>query len=246
MIQTLTGTKAVYGSEVESKIIEFTIVGADEVIAEKLGISVGDFVYKIIRLRIIHSIPTIMEHTWMPISVIPGVEVSVLEESIYSHIQNKLGLQVGTSVVRVKGIRPDDKEKQFMNLTNQDFLMRVEQVVYLTDGRTFEYSYADHLPETFEFETVITAKVIKRYKNRLGHVLPQPIFCFQYSRNSYYSSAVISMDVFPVFQDELLPKCRGNQVWLLKTNRNPLKNTLLSVALGHIPSFGLHHLLLVP
>ena len=34
MIQTLTGTKAVYGSEVESKIIEFTIVGADEVIAE--------------------------------------------------------------------------------------------------------------------------------------------------------------------------------------------------------------------
>ncbi len=41
MIQTLTGTKAVYGSEVESKIIEFTIVGADEIIAEKLGISVG-------------------------------------------------------------------------------------------------------------------------------------------------------------------------------------------------------------
>ena len=51
-----------------------------------------------------------------------------------------------------------------MNLTNQDFLMRVEQVAYLTDGRTFEYSYADHLPETFEFETVITAKIIKRHK----------------------------------------------------------------------------------
>ncbi|MFZ7933751.1 GntR family transcriptional regulator [Bacillus thuringiensis] len=156
MIQTLTGTKAVYGSEVESKIIEFAIVGA-----EKLGVSIGDFVYKIIRLRIIHGIPTIMEHTWMPISVIPGVEASVLEESIYSHIQNKLGLEVGTSVVRVKGIRPDDREKQFMNLTNQDFLMRVEQVAYLTDGRTFEYSYADHLPETFEFETVITAKNYK-------------------------------------------------------------------------------------
>ena len=85
---------------------------------------------------------------------------------------------MGTSVVRVKGVRPDDKEKQFMNLTNQDFLMRVEQVAYLTDGRTFEYSYADHLPETFEFETVITAKVIKRHKNRLRRVLPQPIFVF--------------------------------------------------------------------
>ena len=91
-----------------------------------------------------------------------GVEVSVLE-SIYSHIQNKLGLEVGTSVVRVKGVRPDDKERQFMNLTNQDFLMRVEQVAYLTDGRTFEYSYAD-APETFEFETVITAKAIRGIK----------------------------------------------------------------------------------
>lgn len=158
MIQTLTGTKAVYGSEVESKIIEFAIVGADESIAGKLGIADGDFVYRIIRLRIIHGIPTIMEHTWMPISIIPGVEATVLEQSIYSHIHNKLGLEVGTSIVRVKGIRPDDREKQFMNVTDEDFLMRVEQVAYLTDGRTFEYSYADHLPETFEFETVITAK----------------------------------------------------------------------------------------
>ncbi|MBG9737747.1 GntR family transcriptional regulator [Paenibacillus alvei] len=161
MIQTLIGTKAVYGSEVESKIIEFAIIGADETMARKLGIAAGDFIYKIIRLRIIHGIPTIMEHTWMPISVIPGVDVSVLEQSIYSHIQNKLGLQVGTSIVRVKGIRPDDREKQFLDVTDQDFLMRVEQVAYLTDGRTFEYSYADHLPETFEFETVITAKNYK-------------------------------------------------------------------------------------
>ncbi|KJB86405.1 GntR family transcriptional regulator [Paenibacillus sp. E194] len=161
MIQTLTGTKAVYGSEVESKIIEFAIVGADETIAGKLGIAVGDFVYKIIRLRIIHGIPTIMEHTWMPISVIPGIEATVLEQSIYSHIQNKLGLEVGTSIVRVKGIRPDEREKQFMDVQDRDFLMRVEQVAYLTDGRTFEYSYADHLPETFEFETVITAKNYK-------------------------------------------------------------------------------------
>ncbi|MGG0815977.1 GntR family transcriptional regulator [Paenibacillus alvei] len=161
MIQTLIGTKAVYGSEVESKIIEFAIIGADETMARKLGIAAGDFIYKIIRLRIIHGIPTIMEHTWMPISVIPGVDVTVLEQSIYSHIQNKLGLQVGTSIVRVKGIRPDDREKQFLDVTDQDFLMRVEQVAYLTDGRTFEYSYADHLPETFEFETVITAKNYK-------------------------------------------------------------------------------------
>ncbi|EJW19992.1 GntR family transcriptional regulator [Paenibacillus alvei] len=161
MIQTLIGTKAVYGSEVESKIIEFAIIGADETMARKLGIAAGDFIYKIIRLRIIHGIPTIMEHTWMPISVIPGVDVTVLEQSIYSHIQNKLGLQVGTSIVRVKGIRPDDREKQFLDVTDQDYLMRVEQVAYLTDGRTFEYSYADHLPETFEFETVITAKNYK-------------------------------------------------------------------------------------
>ena len=97
----------------------------------------------------------------MPVSIIPGVEASVLEQSIYSHIQNKLGLEVGTSIVRVKGIRPDEREKQFMDVQDQNFLMRVEQVAYLTDGRTFEYSYADHLPETFEFETVITAKNYK-------------------------------------------------------------------------------------
>ena len=66
--------------------------------------------------------------------------------------------------------------KAVYELNKSGFLMRVEQVAYLTDGRTFEYSYADHLPETFEFETVITAKIIRDIK-RLRQALSQPILC---------------------------------------------------------------------
>lgn len=78
--------KVVYGSEVESKIIEFVIVGVDEVVVEKLGVLIGDFVYKIICFCIIYSILTIMEYIWMLILVILGVEVFVLEELIYLYI----------------------------------------------------------------------------------------------------------------------------------------------------------------
>lgn len=156
--EPLTGASAKYKEGLRSEVLEFSVQNADEFIAHKLAITVGDFVYKIVRLRLLNNEPLVMEHTYMPIALIPGLDKNVLEHSIYSHIKESLNLRIGTSVVRVKSIRPLPLEKKYMNLKDTDFLTRVEQVAYLADGRTFEYSCADHVPETFEFEAVFTAK----------------------------------------------------------------------------------------
>jgi hypothetical protein len=49
-------------------------------------------------------------------------------------------------------MRPSALEKKYLNLTDNDFLMRAEQIAYLVNGHIFEYSIANHIhPRTLNF-----------------------------------------------------------------------------------------------
>lgn len=154
-LYSLNGTFHDYGERLSSKIIQFTIEQAGEKIAEKLGVTSDSFVYHIVRLRILDNRPIIMEYTYMPIDVIPGLKKEHLSRSIYAYINNELGRKVHSAYVKVSGERPTIFEQKEMELLESDFLMSIEQVSCLDDCRVFEYSISHHLPDTFHFETVM-------------------------------------------------------------------------------------------
>lgn len=153
----LTGSASIHKGKVESTVIGFSTDVPDSKIAERLGIGQDSLVYKITRLRTIEGIPSIMEYTWMPVSVIPDLTISELKSSIYQYISEDLHLTVKSAHVNISGIRPSALEKEYLKLTDIDFLMRVEQVAYLDDGRIFEFSIANHIPSEFNFQTVLIA-----------------------------------------------------------------------------------------
>ena len=59
----LTGSFSVYDGKVESVIIGFSTEIPDKALAEKLSISEETLVYKIIRMRKIEGVPSIIEYT---------------------------------------------------------------------------------------------------------------------------------------------------------------------------------------
>ncbi|SJZ55949.1 regulatory protein, gntR family [Pilibacter termitis] len=143
--------------EVKTKVLKFEVERADEKIAAKLSIQAGDFIYAITRLRIIRGIPSIIEYTFMPLDLIPNLQMSHVETSIYNYIQRDLRLMVHSAVVKITGVRPDDFEKKELHLKSNSFLLQVDQVASLDNSRVFEFSIAKHIPEEFEFETVIVS-----------------------------------------------------------------------------------------
>lgn len=154
-IYTLNGATEDYGDKVETEVLSFDVIRPDTLMAEKLSISEDDFVYKIIRLRHIDQNPSIMEYTYMPLDVIPNLKREHLQSSIYAYINDELGRKVHSAFVKVAGVRPSELERDKMNLRDTDFLMEVEQVVSLDNCKVFEYSISHHLPEMFDFETVL-------------------------------------------------------------------------------------------
>ncbi|MFV0558050.1 MAG: GntR family transcriptional regulator [Enterococcus sp.] len=154
----LAGSTSAHNGEVESVVIGFTTEIPTPEIAEKLSVDQETLVYKIIRLRIIKGFPAVIEYIWMPITIIPNLTLNELESSIYAYIAETLHLKIKSAHVNVAGVRPNALEKKYLQLSDQDFLMQVDQVGYLADGRIFEFSIAKHLPEEFTFETVFIAE----------------------------------------------------------------------------------------
>lgn len=91
----------------------------------------------------------------MPIDIIPNLKRDHLESSVYHYIETVLGRKIHSAFVKVTGVRPNDLEKEKMALDVTDFLMEVEQVVSLDNCKVFEYSISHHLPDMFDFETVL-------------------------------------------------------------------------------------------
>lgn len=154
-LYSLKGTYHDYGEYLTSKVIRFEVVRPSGLVADKLSLTAEDFVYEIIRLRVLDGRPIIIEYTYMPISVIPGLKECHLEKSIYTYIQEGLGRKVHSAFIKLSGVRPSLLEQGEMGLTEQDFLMEIEQVGSLDNCKVFEYSISRHLPDVFDFETVM-------------------------------------------------------------------------------------------
>ncbi|MGT2911441.1 GntR family transcriptional regulator [Streptococcus cameli] len=154
-LYSLEGTSQKYPGKLRSKVIIFDIVRPSQEVAEKLSISTDDFTYHIVRLRILEERPVIMEYIYMPVDAVPGLKREHVEQSIYSYISEGLKRKVHSAFVKIGGKRPTTLECQEMSLKPTDFLMEIEQVGCLDNCRVFEYSVSHHLPEVFDFETVM-------------------------------------------------------------------------------------------
>ena len=146
-IYTITGTKARFeklGKNVTSNIHVFDIIKAPKNVANALGISEGAFVYEIRRSRFVDDNPLSIEHTYMPVSLIPNLTMEVLESSIYDYIEDTLGLAITSAHSAVRAVLPTEQDCEWLHIEPNTPLLEIEQTAYLSNGTTFEYSIARH------------------------------------------------------------------------------------------------------
>jgi len=149
------GLFSVVGEEhVKSEIHNFSIELPSEKVADLLKISSKDYVYNIIRSRFIDNQPYSIEQTFMPLSIIPGLEPKHLKKSIYSYITEELHLKIKDSHIWIKGDVATEFDARVLHIEKGDFMIEVDKVVSLSSGLPFEYSLSRHLYKDFIFEAV--------------------------------------------------------------------------------------------
>ena len=140
--------------KVTSKVLEFAVINADEKISSMLKIEVGDFVYLINRVRYVDKEPLVMEKTYMPLSVIPGVKMKDVEGSIYNYIREELGFKIQSAQSTIRADKSSESDRKYLKLKSDEPIIEVERVAYLDNGKAFEYSFARHRYDKYEFKTI--------------------------------------------------------------------------------------------
>lgn len=140
--------------DVTSIIHEFKIINPSPEVAQRLKIDEEDFVYYIERTRCSDGEPHVVEYTYMPIEVIPGIKREILEKSIYAYITKELGLKLQSAHRTVRASLPTKKEETYLKVDHCFPILEVEQVAFLDDGRIFEYSKSRHRGDRFELKTI--------------------------------------------------------------------------------------------
>lgn len=127
-------------TSIRSHIISFSTRTPTEREQFKLHINENDLVYDIIRQRLIQNEPFRLEYTIMPMKIIPHLTIDVLNDSIYSFIEQKLNLKIGKANRVISADIPDAYDQKYLNCTHNEPVLRVEQVVFLDNDIPFEFS----------------------------------------------------------------------------------------------------------
>ncbi|MFD1393372.1 GntR family transcriptional regulator [Lacticaseibacillus jixianensis] len=141
-VDQYVGTTELLGAnhQLDSQIVHFQLRYPTETEQETLSLTQTQAVYDIVRARQVDGAPYSLEYTKMPVDLIPGVDEKVLTHSIYRYIEEQLGLHIGSAFRRIDARRSTEDDIKYLGNTASDPVLAVTNVVYLADGRPFEFS----------------------------------------------------------------------------------------------------------
>lgn len=141
--------------KVTSQVLEFSVIPADDHLSKKLQVDIGDFVYHIIRLRMLDEKPHLIDISYMPISLIPNLKLEHLKGSLYEYIEKTLKLKIQSCHITINAALSTPLEQQYLNLKEVEPYIQEEQISYLSNGAIFEYTLSRYHYEKFEFQTIV-------------------------------------------------------------------------------------------
>ncbi len=147
----LSGLSRATNGKVTSKILHFNLIFATEEIAKHLNIRINDPVYDILRLRIVNEKPYVLEQSYMPATVIPGLTEDILHHSIYGYIEKDLKLRISSAQKVTSADKSNELDQKELKLQKDEPVLMVEQVGFLDNGVPFEYSKSRHRYDLFRF-----------------------------------------------------------------------------------------------
>lgn len=152
--ENLGFSKLMEHKTVTSKVISFEVQFPTEEVAAHLAIDQKTPVYHIVRLRQVDDEPYVLEKTYMPTTVIPGINDEVLNGSVYSHISDVLGLTIAGSHRKIRACKSNEFDQEHLICESDDPILEVEHVGFLNNGVPFEYSFSRHRYDKFEVTTI--------------------------------------------------------------------------------------------
>lgn len=156
LAQTLTGffqDMSGQGRTPVSKVLRQAVAASNPKTAALLGLSAGEAVLEIERLRFIDDEPLVLVTTWLPQRLVHGLEeVDFSGQSLYAVLEERYGLMIARSRRTLEAVGANPRDAELLQVAVGTPLMQLDSVGYLEDGTAVETFHALHRGDRARFE----------------------------------------------------------------------------------------------
>lgn len=138
-----------------SKVLNFEILGCNEKISERIGLKIGDMVYKFTRLRLADDIPMIMETSYIPYNRFPGItKVDLEKEAMYDIFTKKFNAKFTMADEYFEPIITNDNEARYLKISKKIPSLKIERYTYEQD-KIIEYTISIVRGDKFKYHVTL-------------------------------------------------------------------------------------------
>ncbi len=147
-------TRQFAGRRVSAEVHQFVTHPATGEAAEKMCLTEKDLVYYICRTRFVDDEPYVVEYAYLPVGIVPGLDLQIVSGSIYAYILDTLHLKPQSARRTLRSLLPTEAEKQYFHISEPFSILEIEQVASLDDGRIFEFSKTHCRSDRYAFRYI--------------------------------------------------------------------------------------------
>ncbi len=160
LAQSLTGLfedAAARGSHLRSEVRRLETAAADSQVAEELGLTVGDLVLVIERLRFVDEVPWVLTLTHLPHEIAPGLETEDLREtSLYTLLEHRYGIELARGRRTIEASTAAPELAHSLGIQNGDPVLVLRSLARDRAGRPVESFVAFHRGDRSRMEVDLT------------------------------------------------------------------------------------------
>lgn len=140
------------GSTVVSTVLEQRLLIPHRHIAEQLQMAPQEPVVCIVRLRQVNQTPLLLETSYLPAHLCPGLEsVNLAQRSLYTVLETEYHLVVQRATQSLEATTINAYEQQLFQLAPGAAMLLLEGITYDQNDQPFEYFKAIYRGDRFKF-----------------------------------------------------------------------------------------------
>lgn len=137
--------------DIKTLVVYFAEIKIDATLAVTTSLPEGASVWHIQRVRFFDEKAGIIDHNYFLKDIVSGLTRTIAKGSIYSYIENTLGIGIVTTkrTITVEPVTPLDM--QYLELGGANRVAVVSNHTFNDNGVLFEYTQSRHSPDRFIF-----------------------------------------------------------------------------------------------
>jgi len=153
-VESFTEEMAALGKEVTSEILNFKIITANDLIAEKLQVEIDEPVYFIERLRKADGDVMMFETSYMVVADYPDLSYEKITQSKYKYVEETRKETIDYSHHAIIPIMPTEEIVQHFNCDPESPLLKVMNTTHLVSGSVLDYTILIINVEKYQYQAI--------------------------------------------------------------------------------------------